>query len=114
MRRVLCQMARLATVVVGAAVLVVVVGGPVWAAPAPDPTAELVDVIERARDWLMSIAWVVAGFFATVGALQRMWAKDDPGEVQRSNSSFRNAFVGVGLAVLTPVLVEIFKSIVEG
>lgn len=114
MSRRLRPLARAAAIAVGVAVVVAVAGDPVSAAPKPDPTAELVEVIERARNWLMGIAFVAAAFFATWGALRRMGAGDDPGELEKSKASFRNAFVGVALAVLAPILVEIARSILEG
>lgn len=113
MSRTLRQLARAAVIAAGTAGLVVVATGRA-AAAAQDPTAELIGVIERARNWLMSIAFVAAVFFATWGALRRMGAGDNPGEVEKSNSLFRGAFVGLGLAVLAPILVAIAKSILEG
>lgn len=104
-----------AAVVVGAAAVLMLAPDVVWAAPsptpAPDPTGELVGVIERARNWLVGIAFTIAAFFATWGAMRRMAAGDDPGEIEKSKAAFRNAFLGAGLAVLAPVLVAIVMGI---
>jgi hypothetical protein len=105
-------LARVA-VVVGAAAVILLAPDVVSASPtpAPDPTGELVGVIERARNWLVGIAFTIAAFFATWGAIRRMGAGDDPGEIEKSKSAFRNAFLGAGLAVLAPILVAIVMGI---
>ncbi|MEJ3745512.1 pilin [Actinomycetes bacterium KLBMP 9797] len=114
-----------ATVVVAVvAGIVVLTEGSAWAAPtpAPDPagpgqdpsTAQLVALIERARNWLMGIAFTVAAFFATWGALRRIGAGDDPTEIEKSKSAFRSAFIGAALVVLAPILVAILNSILRG
>jgi hypothetical protein len=116
MRYAVGRLVRVVVVLLGVAVAVLLLAPQlVWAAPSPtpspDPTGDLVGVIERARNWLVGIAFTIAAFFATWGAMRRMAAGDDPGEIEKSKAAFRNAFLGAGLAVLAPVLTAIVMGI---
>jgi hypothetical protein len=89
-----------------AAVAVVVVGAPAWAQEAPtDPGVESIpEVVNRMRVWLVGILFSVAVFFFTLGGFRYLWSNGDPGELEKAKTAFRNAGIGLLLAILAPLV----------
>ena len=72
------------------------------------------EVMNNIRNWVMGIAASVATMFLSVGGLRYMAANGDPGEVEKAKAAFRSAGIGLGLAALAPVVVEVIKTFVGG
>lgn len=104
--------------VVVAVVVIVVAGDAVLAAPAPGgpapgvpPTEGLSEVMDRIRLVVVGLLAALATLFLTLGGARYLTASE-PGDAEKAKSSFRNAGIGYGLAILAPVLFEILKWIV--
>jgi hypothetical protein len=81
--------------------------------PAPVATVTTVgQVLDNIRNWIMGIAAGAALLFITIGALRRMFAGTEPGEIEASNRAFKSAAWGFGVALCAPMIVEILKSFV--
>lgn len=98
-----------AGVVVAAAAVVLVAATPAMAAPGA-PT--LSSVIDKLRNWLMSLLAALATLFLTVGGLRYMTAGGDPGQIERVKTALKSAAIGYALAALSPILVQILRSVV--
>ncbi len=83
--------------------------GPVYLAANDLPT-----VISNLQTWVMGLLSAVATLFLVLGGVYRVTAGGDPAQVEKSNTQFKNALIGYGLAVLAPVLLEVVKGIVGG
>lgn len=104
---------RIAVVLLATAAAVMV-GEAAWAQEPPDaPGVESIpQVVDRMRLWLVGILFSVAGFFFTLGAFRRLWSNGDPGELEKANAAFRNAGIGLALALLAPLIVTIVAGFV--
>lgn len=102
-------MARLAVASVGAALVVVLLAGPAYAAPAATPS--LNSVIDNLRNWLIGILAGAATLFLTVGGLRYLAAGGDPSQVEKAKVALKSAAVGYALAILAPLLVSILASV---
>ncbi|MFG1924358.1 pilin [Cryptosporangium sp. NPDC048952] len=116
-----CRGRVLAAVVVTVAgvLLVVLVGfadaamgaeSPSAVAPPTTSTADLDDVINRLWVLLTGLLVGYAGLMLAWGAVRRIGADGDPGEIDRANRTMRGALIGLALGILAPMLVaEIAK-----
>jgi hypothetical protein len=96
------------------AAIVVAFGEAAWAQAPEDPGVESIpEVVDRMRLWLIGILFSVAVFFFTLGGFRYMWSNGDPGELEKAKSSFRNAGIGLALAILAPLLVTIVVGFVS-
>jgi len=75
---------------------------------------ELPQIISNITTWVVGLLIGVATLFLTIGGLRRMAAGGDPGEVEKSNSAFRNALLGYALAILAPILLNVVKGWIGG
>jgi hypothetical protein len=71
-------------------------------------------VIDSTTVWLVGILGGLATLFLTIGSVRYLMAGGDPTEVQKAKIAFRSAAIGYGLAVLSPVIVTILKSLTGG
>lgn len=74
--------------------------------------ADLKEVMNNIRNWVVGIAASIATMFLSVGGLRYMAANGDPSELEKAKGAFRSAGIGLGLAALAPVVVEILKGFV--
>lgn len=97
-----------------AAAVAVVVGAPAWAqAPAEPGVESIPEVVDRMRVWLVGILFSVAVFFFTLGGFRYLWSNGDPGELEKAKTAFRNAGIGLLLAILAPLVVTIVVGFVS-
>jgi len=75
---------------------------------------DLPTVISNLQAWVMGILAAVATLFLVLGGVYRVTAGGDPAQVDKSNTQFKNALIGYGLAVLAPILLQVVKGIVGG
>lgn len=97
-------------IAVTATTLVVAAAEPAMAATTAGP--QLSNVIDGLRTWLVGLLAGLATLFLTIGGVRYMLAGGDPGQIERAKSSLRSAAIGYALAALSPVLVDILKSVV--
>lgn len=94
-----------------------VLGSPI-AAAASETTgllaapADLQQVINNLRVWLVGLLVALATLFLTIGGVRYLSAGGDPGQVAKAKEAVRNAAIGYALAVLAPILVTALQSIV--
>ncbi|WP_062215275.1 pilin [Streptomyces sp. NBRC 109706] len=69
-------------------------------------------VLGNVRNWIMGLAALLATVMLSVGAVIRMMATGDPGEIERSNRAFKSAGWGYGIAALAPLIVAVLQGIV--
>lgn len=82
------------------------------AAVAGDPAVgEIVRILERVRDMLMIVLTGLAIVALTYAGVRYLTAVGDPGGVERAKTAAKSALVGLGLALLAPLLVAIVKQI---
>lgn len=74
----------------------------------------LPQVIAGLQAWVMGILAALASLYLVLAGVYRLTAGGDPAQIDRAREAFRNALVGYGLAVLSPVLLGVVKSIVGG
>jgi hypothetical protein len=105
---------RVAATTVAAGTLVLLVGVPASAAPAPPPAVnDLPTVVDNLRFWIMGIIGAVATLFLCIGGARYLMAGGDPTEIERAKGSFKSAGIGYGLALLAPVILTILNSILR-
>jgi hypothetical protein len=98
---------------------IVLAADPVFAQPTPPPgaptqpgVADLAEVVNRMRLWLMGLLFAVATFFFSVGFFRYVMADGDTSEIERAKRSFKYAAIGVAGAILAPLLVTILTGFV--
>jgi hypothetical protein len=100
---------------------IVLAADPVFAQPTPAPppgaptqpgVADLAEVVNRMRLWLMGLLFAVATFFFSVGFFRYVMADGDTSEIERAKRSFKYAAIGVAGAILAPLLVTILTGFV--
>lgn len=74
--------------------------------------ADLGQVIDHLRNWLIGFLVGLATLFLTIGGIRYLAADGDPGETERAKKSLRNAVIGYAVAILAPLIVAALKSIV--
>lgn len=74
--------------------------------------ADLGQVIDHLRNWLIGFLVGLATLFLTIGGIRYLAADGDPGETERAKKGLRNAVIGYAVAILAPLIVAALKSIV--
>lgn len=92
------------------AVIAIAGASPAMAADAAAPSLNA--VIDNLRNWMVGLLAAVATLFLTIGGLRYMTAGGDPMQVERAKTALKSAAVGYSLAALSPLLVQILKSVV--
>lgn len=83
------------------------------AAAASDPAVdEIVRILDRVRNTLMLVLTGLAIVALTYAGVRYLLAVGDPGGVERAKTAAKSALVGLGLALLAPVVVAIVKQII--
>lgn len=98
-------------------VCIVIVAFGLLAAPAlaaREAPANLSQVVDNARTWIMGLLAAVATLFFVVGAARYVMAGGDPSQVERAKLTLKSALAGYALAVLAPVILSILRGIVGG
>ena len=80
------------------------------AAPPAAPTLD--SVINGLRTWLVGVLAAVATLFLTLGGIRYITAGGDPMHVERAKTALKSAAIGYALAVLSPLLVAVLRSVV--
>jgi hypothetical protein len=88
--------------------VVVVIADPASAQTAGNLNA----VVDNLRNWVVGLLVALATLFLTIGGIRYMIAGGDPGQIERAKSALRSAAIGYALAALSPVLVEVLRSVV--
>ena len=91
------------------AAVVLLAASPAVAQPSA-PT--LSSVIDNLRNWLVGLLAALATLFLTVGGLRYMTAGGDPSQIERAKTALKSAAIGYALAALSPILVQILRSVV--
>jgi hypothetical protein len=93
-----------------ASVALILIPIPAFADAVTGPT--LSTVIDSLRNWLVGLLAGVATLFLTIGGLRYMTAGGDPTHIERAKTALKSAAIGYAMAALSPVLVQILRSIV--
>ncbi|TDQ54383.1 pilin [Actinorugispora endophytica] len=108
-----------ALLLAGAVLVLAGVGAdPVWAGEAdpaaPASTEDLIAVVDRIREVIITLSASVATLLLTVGGVRWLMAGGDPGEVDKAKRALTGAAIGYGIALLATVLMGILNYIVSG
>ena len=77
------------------------------------PAAPTLDsVINGLRTRLVGVLAAVATLFLTLGGIRYITAGGDPMHVERAKTALKSAAIGYALAVLSPLLVAVLRSVV--
>ena len=71
----------------------------------------IVDVLNRLRETLMLVIGSLSLVMLTVGGIRYVTAGGDSDGVWRAKQTVKHALIGLALAVLAPVLIQVMKSI---
>lgn len=74
-------------------------------------TAELVRIIDRVRNLLIGILIALAIASLTYAGIRYVLASGDPSSVEKAKLAVKSAMVGLGVALLAPLLVGLVKQI---
>ncbi|MDT0307217.1 pilin [Streptomyces sp. DSM 44917] len=95
------------------AAVILVSAAPAAAEPVQVAAEDSIDgVLNNIRNLIMGVAAGLATVMLSVGAVIRMMATGDPGEIERSNRAFKSAGWGYGIAALAPLIVSLLQGIV--
>lgn len=72
----------------------------------------LVDILNRLRDMLMLVIGSLSLVMLTVGGIRYVTAGGDESGVRGAKKTVMHALLGLGLAILAPVLIQIVKTLV--
>ncbi len=79
---------------------------------AADPAvSEIIHILDRVRNTLMLVLTTLAIVALTYAGVRYLLAVGDPSGVERAKHAAKSALVGLGLALLAPVVVAIVKQI---
>ena len=79
---------------------------------AADPAvSEIIHILDRVRNTLMLVLTTLAIVALTYAGVRYLLAVGDPSGVERAKHAAKSALVGLGLALLAPVVVAIMKQI---
>ena len=71
----------------------------------------IVDILNRVRDMLMLIIGSLSLVMLTVGGIRYVTAGGDKDGVNGAKQTVKHALLGLGVAILAPVLIQIIKTI---
>jgi hypothetical protein len=74
---------------------------------------EVVDILEAVRNALVAVLTALAIAALTYAGIRYVIAGGDPGGVEKAKTAAKSAVVGLGLALLAPILVAIVKGIIN-
>lgn len=79
---------------------------------APGGLGEVVGLLETVRNALIAVLTALAIAALTYAGIRYLIAGGDPGGIEKAKTAAKSAVVGLGLALLAPLLVAIVKSII--
>jgi hypothetical protein len=71
----------------------------------------ITDILNRLRDTLMLVIGSLSLVMLTVGGIRYVTAGGDKDGVEGAKRTVRNALLGLAVAILAPVLIQIIKTI---
>ena len=81
-------------------------------AAAPAGLGEVVAILEAVRNALVAVLTALAIAALTYAGIRYLIAAGDPGGIEKAKTAAKSAVVGLGLALLAPVLVAIVKGLI--
>lgn len=79
---------------------------------APAGLGQVVDILDNVRNALVIVLTALAIAALTYAGIRYVIAGGDPAGVEKAKTAAKSALVGLGLALLAPILVAIVKGIV--
>ncbi len=79
---------------------------------APGGLGQVVDILDNVRNALVIVLTALAIAALTYAGIRYVIAGGDPAGVEKAKTAAKSAVVGLGLALLAPILVAIVKGIV--
>jgi hypothetical protein len=79
---------------------------------APAGLGQVVDILNNVRNALVIVLTALAIAALTYAGIRYVIAGGDPAGVEKAKTAAKSALVGLGLALLAPILVAIVKGIV--
>jgi hypothetical protein len=73
---------------------------------------EVVAILEAVRNALVAVLTALAIAALTYAGIRYLIAAGDPGGIEKAKTAAKSAVVGLGLALLAPVLVAIVKGLI--
>lgn len=80
---------------------------------APQGLTRVVAILEALRNALVIVLTALAIAALTYAGVRYVIAAGDPAGVEKAKTAARSALVGLGLALLAPLLVSIVKGIID-
>lgn len=71
----------------------------------------IVDILNRLRDTLMLVIGSLSLVMLTVGGIRYVTAGGYENGVKGANQTVKHAFLGLAVAILAPVLIQVIKTI---
>ena len=71
----------------------------------------ITDILNRLRDMLMLVIGSLSLVMLTVGGIRYVTAGGDKDGVNGAKQTVKHALLGLGVAILAPVLIQIIKTI---
>jgi hypothetical protein len=79
---------------------------------APEGLGQVVNILEAVRNALVAVLTALAIAALTYAGIRYVIAGGDPTGVEKAKIAAKSAMVGLGLALLAPILVAIVKGII--
>lgn len=79
---------------------------------APGGLSEVVGLLEAVRNALIAVLTALAITALTYAGIRYLIAGGDPGGIEKAKTAAKSAVVGLGLALLAPILVAIVKGLI--
>ena len=71
----------------------------------------IVEILNRVRDMLMLVIGSLSLVMLTVGGIRYVTAGGDKDGVNGAKQTVKHALLGLGVAILAPVLIQVIKTI---
>ena len=71
----------------------------------------IVEILNRVRDMLMLVIGSLSLVMLTVGGIRYVTAGGDKDGIHGAKQTVKHALLGLGVAILAPVLIQIIKTI---
>jgi hypothetical protein len=72
----------------------------------------IADILTRVRDMLMLVIGSLSLVMLTVGGVKYVTAGGDQDGVKGAKQTVKHALLGLGVALLAPVMIQVLKSVV--
>jgi Type IV secretion system pilin len=81
---------------------------------APAGLGEVIHILDAVRNALVVVLTALAIAALTYAGIRYVIAGGDPGGIEKAKTAAKSAIIGLGLALLAPILVTIIKGLVGG